>query len=702
MPKTHDYLIRSTPVASGDNSLPEKKPAEKKSRLQSTPAAKTPRSTTSLPHSKPTADSMKKSPASATADTAKKERIVIGPDGKPVRIVEMHFDFSKISKNIILFLLLFIFVFPFLLSLFGAGVKEVTLSDFVRDLAAGKIDKISVAGNQLRLNYQTDNSAPLETTKYIVYKESNQTALDLVKAAGVDLAAINLEIKDISWGQLISELFFSFLPIILMAGFFLFIFRQGKSGIGMDIFGMGKSKAKIFVKGKQSVRFADVGGMPEAKKELEEIVDFLKNPRKYQKVGARTPKGVLLVGPAGTGKTLLARAVAGEAGVQFLSIAGSEFMEMLVGVGASRVRDLFDTAKKTSPSIIFIDEIDAIGRMRSGGGINSHDEREQTLNQILVEMDGFSQHDNVIVIAATNRADMLDPALVRPGRFDRRVFVNLPDLDERRFIINIHKKGKPFVSDLDWEQVAKMTTGFSGADLENMLNEAAINIVRDNREAITLADLSDSALKVKLGPSKKRLTDEYERKMTAYHEAGHALVSHLLPFADEVSRISIISRGAALGYTITPPNRDKMQTTKNELLDEMSVLLGGRAAEELVFGEMTVGASSDISRATKIARKMVEEWGMSSLGPIFLAPQYEDSDYARIYDEPRTISAQLKSQVDVQVQTLVNTAFQKTTTLLKKHRSLLDKISLVLLEKETLEGEEFTALVGIKKVTRPS
>ena len=341
--------------------------------------------------------------------------------------------------------------------------------------AAGKIDKISVAGNQLRLNYQTDNSAPLETTKYIVYKESNQTALDLVKAAGVDLAAINLEIKDISWGQLISELFFSFLPIILMAGFFLFIFRQGKSGIGMDIFGMGKSKAKIFVKGKQSVRFADLGGMPEAKKELEEIVDFLKNPRKYQKVGARTPKGVLLVGPAGTGKTLLARAVAGEAGVQFLSIAGSEFMEMLVGVGASRVRDLFDTAKKTSPSIIFIDEIDAIGRMRSGGGINSHDEREQTLNQILVEMDGFSQHDNVIVIAATNRADMLDPALVRPGRFDRRVFVNLPDLDERRFIINIHKKGKPFVSDLDWEQVAKMTTGFSGADLENMLNEAAMS-----------------------------------------------------------------------------------------------------------------------------------------------------------------------------------------------------------------------------------
>lgn len=629
-----------------------------------------------------------------------KERIVIGPDGKPVKIVEMHFDFGKIGKNILLFILLFVFVFPLLISMFGAGVKEVSLSDFARDLVAQKISKISVAGNQLRLEYHTSDGAPMETNKYLVYKENNQTALDLVNASGVNLADINLEIKDISWGQLLTELFVSFLPIILMAGFFLFIFRQGKNGIGMDVFGMGKSKAKIFVKGKQSVRFADVGGMPEAKKELEEIVDFLKNPRKYQKVGARTPKGVLLVGPAGTGKTLLARAVAGEAGVQFLSIAGSEFMEMLVGVGASRVRDLFETAKKTSPSIIFIDEIDAIGRMRSGGGINSHDEREQTLNQILVEMDGFSQHDNVIVMAATNRADMLDPALVRPGRFDRRVFVNLPDLEERRFIINIHKKGKPFAGDLDWEQVAKMTTGFSGADLENMLNEAAINIVRDNRQEITLADLSDAAIKVKLGPSKKRLTDAYERKMTAYHEVGHALVSHLLPHADGVSRISIISRGGALGYTITPPNRDKMQTTKSELLDEMCVLLGGRVAEELVFGEMTAGASSDISRATRIARKMVEEWGMSDLGPIYLAPQYEDSDYARIYEEPRTISAELKARVDEQVQSLLQSAKKQTTTLLKKNRTLLDKISAVLLEKETLEGEEFTKLVGIKKATR--
>ncbi len=629
----------------------------------------------------------------------KKQKTIIGPDGKPMKVVEMHFDLGKMGKNLILILLLGLVIIPFILSLFGSGVKEMTLSEFARDLKANKINKIEVAGDQLRLNYHDQDETTRLPLKYIVRKESGQTALDLVKAANVELAETNLEIKDISLGQLALEAFFSLLPILLMLGFFLFIFKQTKGG-GADLFGMGKSRAKIFMKGKQNVKFADVGGMTEAKKELEEIVDFLKHPKKYQKVGARTPKGVLLVGPAGTGKTLLARAVAGEAGVQFLSIAGSEFMEMLVGVGASRVRDLFETAKKTAPSIIFIDEIDAIGRIRSGGGMSGHDEREQTLNQILTEMDGFTQNDNVIVMAATNRGDMLDPALVRPGRFDRRVQVNLPDLEERRFIINIHRKNKPFVADLNWEQVAKMTTGFSGADLENMLNEAAITIVRENRTEITMADISDAAIKVKLGPSKKRLTDEYERRMTAYHEIGHAVVSHLLPYTDSVSRISIISRGSALGYTITPPERDRMQITRSEMLDEMSVLFGGRVAEELVFDELTAGASSDIARATKIARKMVEEWGMSPLGPMFLAPQYEDSDYARIYDQPKTISLDLAAKVDAEVQKLVKNAYKKTKELLQANRATLDKISLVLLEKETLEGDEFAQLMGVEKVRR--
>ncbi len=610
----------------------------------------------------------------------------------PNRGVEIKIDFTKLAKNSLLLLTLGILFIPFLVSLFGNSVKEIGLSEFVRDLRENKIETINVAGDQLRLQYFEQKNE-----LKIVRKESNQTALDLIQVAQVDLGNLDLKIQDISFGQLFWEAIFSFLPMILIFIFFFYLLNQTKGG--GDMFGIGKSKAKLFIKGKQSTKFADVGGMTEAKTELEEIVDFLKQPRKYKEVGARTPKGVLLVGPAGTGKTLLARAVAGEAGVQFLSIAGSEFMEMLVGVGASRVRDLFETAKKLAPAIIFIDEIDAIGRIRTGGGPGGHDEREQTLNQILVEMDGFTQNDNVIVIAATNRGDMLDPALIRPGRFDRRVQVQLPDIEERRFIINIHKKDKPFAKEVDWEKIAKMTTGFSGADLENMLNEAAIAIVRDKRKEINMTDLGESAIKVKLGPSKKRLTDEYERKMTAYHEIGHALVSHLLPHADPVSRISIISRGSALGYTITPPNRDKMQITQSQLLAEMSVLLGGRVAEEMVFSELTAGASSDIARATRIARNMVEEWGMSPLGPIFLAPQYEDSDYVRAYylDEGRKISPELAALVDKEVQKLIKNAHQVTKDVLQKYRHKLDLISQVLLEKETLEGDEFAKLVGEKK-----
>lgn len=626
---------------------------------------------------------------------SKKQTTITDEHGDPLRVVELQFDLGSFFRNFLLISLLIFVFMPFLLSLFGSSTTEVSLSDFARDLKENKIESIEVAGDQLRLEYQEGKQPNDYPSKYYVHKESNQTVLDILSAADVKLLDTQLEIKDLSWSHLLAETLMTFTPLLIMIGFFFFFMRS--KGGGGDIFGIGKSHAKVFTQGKQNVKFDDVGGMTEAKKELEEIVDFLKNAKKYQKVGARTPKGVLLVGPAGTGKTLLARAVAGEAGVQFLSIAGSEFMEMLVGVGASRVRDLFETAKKNAPSIIFIDEIDAIGRIRTGGGYGGHDEREQTLNQILVEMDGFTPNDNVIVIAATNRGDMLDPALIRPGRFDRRVLVSLPDLEERRFIINIHKKGKPFADDVDWEQVAKMTTGFSGADIENMLNEAAITIVREHRDQITLADINEASIKVKMGPSKKRLTDEYERRMTAYHEIGHALVSHVLPHADPVSRISIISRGQALGYTITPPNRDRMQITQSEMLDEICVMLGGRVAEEQIFDELTAGASSDIARATKIARRMVEEWGMSPLGPIYLAPSYEDSDYLRAFEEPRSVSPELAAKVDKEVQKIVQAAYKRTGLIIKKYRHKLDEIAGVLLEKETLEGDEFERLMGEKK-----
>jgi cell division protease FtsH len=398
----------------------------------------------------------------------------------------------------LIILIIFLLFLPFLRSLFGVGdAKLVSLSQIVRDVRDGKIEKLQVTGTQLRGVYK-------DGSRTYTVKEEGQEALSILDSAGIDLAAVDVSVEDVSFGQLFWELIVNFLPIGLMVVFFMMMFRQAR-GAQDGIMGIGRSKAKVFVKGKQHVKFDNVGGMDEAKQELQEVVDFLKHPKKYFKVGARTPKGVLLVGPSGTGKTLLARAVAGEANVQFLSIAGSEFMEMLVGVGASRVRDLFETAKKLAPSIIFIDEIDAIGRVRGQGSMGGHDEREQTLNQILVEMDGFTQNDNVIVMAATNRGDMLDPALVRPGRFDRRVMVSLPDLEERKFILKIHAKGKPLSKDVTWEKIARRTVGFSGADLENMLNEAAIAIARENRSAITMEDIEEASLKVKYGPSKKRL-----------------------------------------------------------------------------------------------------------------------------------------------------------------------------------------------------
>lgn len=598
-----------------------------------------------------------------------------------------------LSRSIIYFVIIFLFL-PSILNLFGLHQvrEQISVSQMVRDVRENKVNEIEVLGQELRLAYQ-------DGSQKVTKKEEGQQALQILFASDIDLAELDLEVRDASFGQLFWELVINFLPIILMFVFFIFIFKQARGGQD-GILGIGKSKAKVFIKGKQDISFKDVGGMNEAKQELEEIVDFLKNPKKYQKVGARTPKGVLLIGPAGTGKTLLARAVAGEANVQFLSIAGSEFMEMLVGVGASRVRDLFETAKRLAPSIIFIDEIDAIGRARGRNSFSSHDEREQTLNQILVEMDGFTKNDNVIVMAATNRGDMLDPALVRPGRFDRRVQVNLPDLEERKFILKIHARNKTFNTNVSWDKVAKRTVGFSGADLENMLNEAAISAARENRQKVNMEDIEEASMKVKYGPSKKRLQDELEKKMTAYHEAGHAVLTHVLPYTDPVHRISIVSRGQALGYTFTPPEKDKLQILKSELLENLIVMFGGRAAEMLVFNELTAGAANDIAQATRIARAMVVRYGMSKLGPMYFGPEYADNDYNRVWGDPERPSDKLTEAVDDEILSIITKAESQSQELLKKYRHLLDKVAEALLEKETLDADEFTKVMGMEKARR--
>lgn len=617
------------------------------------------------------------------------------PPTTPKNKQEEQFDMSKLSSSkMINKILLYVFIgflfVPFIISLLnGEASSEIGLSQLARDIKEEKVDRIDVAGNEMRAFYKD------ETLK-IARKEDGQQAISVLESADIDLTQVNLEVRNLTLSQMLWELLLNILPVVLMIGGLLFLLRQ-TSGAQQSLMGIGRSKAKLFIKGKQNTKFKDVGGMKEAKQELEEIVDFLKNPKKYNKVGARTPKGVLLVGPAGTGKTLLARAVAGEANVQFLSIAGSEFMEMLVGVGASRVRDLFNTAKKLAPSIIFIDEIDAIGRIRGHGSMGGHDEREQTLNQILVEMDGFNPNDNVIVMAATNRGDMLDPALVRPGRFDRRVTVNLPDLEERKYILSIHAKNKPVSSDVNWERVAKRLVGFSGADIENMMNEAAIAIARETRTEVTMEDIEEASLKVKLGPSKKRLFDELERRMTAYHEAGHAIIAHVSPYADPVHRISIVSRGRALGFTLTPPERDKIQTTKSELLDQVTVFLGGRAAEMLIFNEQTAGASNDIERATSIARAMVVEYGMSPLGPMNFAPEYEMSNYGKAWNEPQKISETLQQKVDAEIMTIIEEGQKRAASLLKKYRKELDLVSEKLLEVESLDADDFEKLMGAKK-----
>jgi len=604
---------------------------------------------------------------------------------KHLKHIKVKMKFSW--KNIIIyaFVLLFVtFIFMGLnqsASLSSENTKTVSLSKVISDVKAGKVTSIEVLPTKLTVHEKSGN---LES-----FKESNANVYQLFKDAGVPLDKTSVVIKDETainnWINILS----SILPVILMVAFFYFIFRQAR-GAQESVFSFGQSKAKVFNKDNPKVTFNDVAGVDEAKQELMEIVDFLKNPGKYKVMGARTPKGVLMIGPSGTGKTLLARATAGEANVPFFSMAGSEFMEMLVGVGASRVRDLFNTAKKAQPAIIFIDEVDAIGRQRGYGLMGGHDEREQTLNQILVEMDGFAPTEQLVVIAATNRPDVLDPALVRPGRFDRRVALDMPDVNGRKEILAIHARGKPFAKDVVWEKIAKRTVGFSGADLGNMLNEAAILAARLGKKTIDMSDLEEAATKVKLGPEKKRLQTEEDRRMTAYHEAGHALVSWFMPGMDPVHRISIVSRGISLGHTMMEP-MDRIHETKTHLLEQIAVMLGGRAAESLVFKEMTTGASDDIAKATEVARTMVVEFGMSDLGPINL-----DGERRSPYEQSQ-VSPEMAARIDGQVKKITDEAYGKASDILKKLSDKLDILAGELLKKETIESDEFVRIVGPKK-----
>ncbi len=587
-------------------------------------------------------------------------------------------------KNLLIYGSVFIF-----LGLLFIGVNQPTgkvdsvpLSQAIQEVKRGSVKEIEVHDNKLVLKLDDKNVE--------AFKEPGSNVYTLFKDAGVDLSKTKVSINDKTTLNNWISIFASLLPILLMVGFFYFIFRQAR-GAQDSVFSFGQSKAKLYSKDTPKITFADVAGVDEAKKELEEIVDFLKNPGKYKSIGARTPKGVLMIGPAGTGKTLLARATAGEANVPFFSIAGSEFMEMLVGVGASRVRDLFGTAKKAQPAIIFIDEIDAIGRQRSSGFMGGHDEREQTLNQILVEMDGFSPNEQLVVMAATNRPDILDPALVRPGRFDRRVALELPDVEGRRNILGIHSKNKPMDTKVDWDKVAKRTVGFSGADLENMLNEAAIRAARNNRKKVDMSDLEEAATKVKLGPEKKRLQTDMDRKMTAYHEAGHALVGWEMPHIDPIHRISIVSRGMSLGHTMTEPI-DRVHETKSHLIEEIAMMLGGQAAERIVFNDITTGASNDIERATKIARAMVMRFGMSSLGPVTLEVQKESP-----YDTD-SLSPEMQAKVDIEVKRIIDEGMEEATRVLKKLRKKLDLLAEELLKQETIESEGFEKLIGPKKM----
>ena len=593
--------------------------------------------------------------------------------------------YGRWLRNSFIYLLIVVAIVAVVFTLLpsGSGKVDQPLQQFIEDAKAGRVQNVEVDGSTLVYKLKSDDAT------FRSKMEKGDTARQVLQDAGIPTEEFPpISIKEPSqWGNILGVLI-QFLPVVFIVAILFFFLRQAQ-GTNSQALNFGKSRARVFSGNRPSVTFLDVAGVEEAKEELQEIVEFLKYPEKFAALGARIPKGVLLVGPPGTGKTLLAKAVAGEAGVPFFSISGSEFVEMFVGVGASRVRDLFDQAKRNSPCIVFIDEIDAVGRHRGAGLGGSHDEREQTLNQILVEMDGFDTSTNVIVVAATNRPDILDPALLRPGRFDRQVILDRPDIKGRKAILEVHAKGKPLDKDVSMETLAKQTPGFTGADLANLVNEAAILAARRGKKKVTMPEMDEAVDRVIAGPERKsRVISKKEREIIAHHEAGHALVGHVLPKADPPYKISIVSRGMAGGFTRFLPEEDRHLYSKSQFQDMLAATLGGLVAEELVFGEVTTGPQDDLERLTRLARQMVTQWGMSDrLGPRTFGRKEELVFLGREISEQRNYSEKVAEAIDEEVRQIIDRSYQIARRVLTENRSKLDQIVKVLLEEETIEGE---------------
>lgn len=596
------------------------------------------------------------------------------------------------NQSYIIYLLLFAAIIAmvfFTVNQQSAGTDEIAINELATDIKNGKVDTITEDDSRLEIIYKNSDVIKIST------KDPSSPLIAQLIELGVtpdQLSPENITIDIRLPSPLLGIVSIAsyILPFLILIGLFWFIFRQAQGSNNAAI-SFGKSKARMFSGDHPTVTFDDVAGVDEAKEELQEVVEFLREPQKFIALGARIPKGVLLVGAPGTGKTLMAKAVSGEAGVPFFSISGSEFVEMFVGVGASRVRDLFDQAKRHSPAIVFVDEIDAVGRHRGAGLGGSHDEREQTLNQLLVEMDGFDTDTNVIIIAATNRPDILDPALLRPGRFDRRVVLDRPDIKGREQILEVHVKGKPVSPDVDLNDIARSTPGFVGADIENLVNEAAILAARRDKKVIEQPEFMEAIERVIAGPERKsRLINENEKKIIAYHEAGHAVVINALPEADTVQKVSIISRGEAGGYTMAFPEEDRVLKSRNQIMSDMIGMLGGRAAEEIVFSDITSGASNDLERVTKLARLMVTRLGMSEeLGPMVYGKQEELVFLGREISEQRNYSEHIAQMIDSAIQNLIQESYKKAKEILVKYRNELDKVAEKLLDVETLDADDF-------------
>ena len=586
---------------------------------------------------------------------------------------------GRFTKNIVLYLLI-IAAFVIAIDAFSgqsANKSELSYTGFIQQVQQKKVESVTIT-NDHGIKGKLKNG-----TEFNSYAPSDETLIKTLQDNGIEITAAPPE-QPAWWMSLLG----SAIPIIILVVLFFFIMQQTQGG-GGRVMNFGKSRAKLMGEGNVKVSFKDVAGAEEAKQELEEVVEFLKDPGKFTTIGAKIPKGVLLAGPPGTGKTLLAKAVAGEAGVPFFTISGSDFVEMFVGVGASRVRDLFTQAKKNAPCIIFIDEIDAVGRQRGAGLGGGHDEREQTLNQLLVEMDGFGANEGIITIAATNRPDILDPALLRPGRFDRQVIVGRPDLRGREAILKVHARNKPLADDVDLKTIAKKTPGFTGADLNNLLNEAALLAARLNKKVITMAEVEEASEKVSMGPERRsHIVSEKDRKLTAYHESGHAIVAHLLPHADPVHKVTIIPRGAAGGYTMMLPTEEQNYKTKSQLLADIRVALGGRIAEALILDEISTGASGDLQSVTNTARAMVTRWGMSDeLGPIVFGEQQEQVFLGKNLGHERNYSEEIAAKIDAEIHRIVEEAYKDVTKLLSDNEKFLHDMANALLEEETIDAK---------------